>query len=54
MEIKVGSVVKLKSDSPNMTVTYISTGGNATCQYYFNGEVRFAEIPVEALTVIRS
>jgi len=49
-QIKVGTVVALRSGSPKMTVTYVSEG-KATCQYFHDGEIKWVELPLEALYI---
>ena len=41
--IKIGDVVRLKSDGPNMTVVEISNDGNTAKCVWFSGE-RFDEV----------
>lgn len=53
-EIQAGSVVCLKSEKHLtskiwMTVTFVGTTGKATCLWFVNGELKEADIVVEAL-----
>lgn len=48
MKIEAGDVVRLKSGSPDMTVTK-SDEQNSTCSWFENGQVRHEVFPTVAL-----
>lgn len=47
-EIKLGSVVKLKSGGPLMTVSYLNES-ISMCTWFYDGKIINTEINVEAL-----
>lgn len=51
-QIQKGSVVRLKSGGPKMTITMKSWGGGFVCQWFEGAEVRLNAFPAEALVVL--
>lgn len=47
-EIRVETVVRLRSGSPAMTVVSVS-GQSAFCEWFHDGQVRRGEFPIAAL-----
>lgn len=48
MSIQAGDVVKLKSGSPNMTVSIVGQT-KAICVWYENGEIKSSNVEIIAL-----
>lgn len=52
MEIQVGDVVHINSEKEFKMTVVSCTDGKATCLYLSDGEVKFLEVPIVALTKI--